>query len=58
MSSDDDITSNERHFKSMCRTRVESKAESGQEAIASDGKNPHLKNKYMYMYNIIIYAIL
>ena len=50
MSSDDDITSNERHFKSMCRTRAElraeSRAESGQEAIASDGKNPHLKNKY------------
>ena len=61
MSSDDDITSNERHFKSMCRTRAESRAESGgQEAIASDGKNPHLKNKYMYMYmyNINIYAIL
>ena len=50
--SDDDITSNERHFESMCRTKAESRAESGgQEAIASDGKNPHLKNKYIYTCN-------
>ena len=34
----------------MCRTRAESRAKSGGEkAIASDGKNLHLKNKYMYI---------